>query len=405
MRSLTLPAVGVLGLTMLAVTRVEPPTDLGSWTDGPLAGEIVLAMDTDGAAVVVGTASGLFRVEGDGSSEALGVPGPVHTVAAEAGAELWAGTDAGLVVVEEGADPVARAFAGDRVHSLDIHDTTAVAGTDSGVHRRTGNGDWQRVWPAADLPATAAGAVLDAPRGVVFAHPQGLALLRPDGAVDVVVPDVSVVALGRWSDDGALWAGTRGEPLLLRSTDGGLSWNSRSSGLGYTAVQAVAADPSTDGELLVGGSGLADGNGNAGIQRTDDDGATWTAEQDRLTSTHVYALATRTEPLRLDLRLAGTDAATSLPLPVSTTRWYAGTNGGGISTHRPDVAALDGLAAAAPFLAVLEPLLGGVLLLVVLVPAYHRLSRRRAPVPRGPPAAALSTDRDPLTDHSNATPT
>lgn len=401
MRSMILPAVGVLGLTMLAVTRVEPPTDLGRWTNGPLAGEIVLSMDVDGTAIVVGTASGLFRVRGDGSSQALGVPGPVHTVAAVAGAELWAGTDAGLVVVEE--DSVSTALEGDRVHSLDVHDTAAVAGTDSGVHRRTGNSDWQRVWPAADQPGTAVGAVLRAPQGLLFAHPQGLALLRPSGAVDVVVPAVSVVALGRWSDDGSLWAGTRGEPLLLRSTDGGSSWNSRSSGLGYTAVQAVAADPSTDGELLVGGSGLADGNGNAGIQRTDDDGATWTAEQDRLTNTHVYALATRTEPLRLDLRLAGTDAATSLPLPVSTTRWYAGTNGGGISTHRPDVAALDGLAVAAPFLAVLEPLLGGVLLLVVLVPAYRRLSRSRAPVPRGPPAAAHSTDRDPLTDHSNAT--
>lgn len=403
MRSLTLPAVGVLGLTMLAVTRVEPPTDLGSWSDGPLAGEIVLAMDSDDGAVVVGTTSGLFRVDGNGSSHELGVPGPVHTVAARADGELWAGTDDGLVVVEEGLEPVTTAFAGEAVQDLDVQPSTAVAGTDSGVHRRTENGDWQRVWPAADQPGTAVGAVLRAPQGVLFAHPQGLALVRADGAVDVVVPDVSVVALGRWSGDGSLWAGTRGEPLLLRSTDGGSSWDPRSSGLGYTAVQAVAADPSTDGELLVGGSGLADGTGNAGIQRTDDDGATWTAEQDRLTNTHVYALATRTEPLRLDLRLAGTDAATSLPLPVSSTRWYAGTNGGGISTHRPDVAALDGLAAAAPFLAVLEPLLGGALLLAVLVPAYRRLSRSRAPVPRGPPAVALRTDRDPQTDHSNPT--
>ncbi|MGB7447950.1 MAG: hypothetical protein WA892_02365 [Ornithinimicrobium sp.] len=403
MRSMILPAVGILGFTVLAVTRVEPPTDLGSWIDGPLAGEVVLAMDNDGDAVVVGTRRGLFRVRGDGSSQHLDkVDGPVHTVAAQADGELWAGTDDGLVVVDGGSVKTL-AFAGEAVMDLDVGQGTAVAGTDSGVHRMTSDGSWQRAWPAIDQPGTAVGAVLRAPRGLVFAHPQGLALLRPSGVVEIIVPAVSVVALGQWSDDGPLWAGTRGEPLLLRSTDEGSSWTPRSTGLGYTSVRAVAIDPATDGELLVGGTGLADGNGNAGIQRSNDDGTTWTAVQGRLTNTHVYALATRIEPLRVNLRLAGTNAAASLPLPVSTTRWYAGTNGGGVSTHRPDVAALHVLGAAAPFLSVLEPLWGGALLLIVLVTAYEHLRRSRQPTPRGPPTPLRATDRIP-TDHSHVTP-
>lgn len=405
MRPLVLPAAGVLGLTMLVVTRVEPPTDLGSWAQGPLAGEVVVGMDSTHGAIVVATLGGLFRVHGDGSSEVLGVDGPVRTVAAAQSGELWAGTDDGLVVVADGRTPVTTAFGGEAVQDLDVRDGTAVAGTDSGVHIRADERDWQRVWPADDQPDVEVGAVLSAPRGLLFAHPEGLALLRPDGEVDVVVPDVSVVALGHWADDGSLWAGTRGGPLLLRSTDGGSSWDPRSSGLGYTAVQALAADPSREGDLLVGGTGLADGTGNAGIQRTDDNGATWTADQDRLTNTHVYALATRTEPLRLDLRLAGTDAATSLALPVSTTRWYAGTNGGGISTLRPDVPPVSALAAAAPFLALLEPLLGGALLLFLLVPAYRLLRGSHAPAPRGRSASGRPTDPAPSTDHSNAPPT
>lgn len=385
MRPLTWASMGVLTLAVFALARVELPGDLGGWTQGPLAGQIVLTMKAQGEGVLVGTRAGLYRLGTDGSEHDLGVAGPVYALADDADGQLWAGTDRGVEPVDPAPGTEVRRSDGP-VRALGVQGAALIVGDDSGAHLLSPEGEWEQIWPGSGSEPSPVTAVLGTPAGILLDHPEGLALLRDDGALEVVLPEVDVVTLGRWGDSGDVWVGTRGAPLLLRSSDDGLTWSERSAGLGYNAVHAVAWDPADRSRLVSGGSGLADGTGNAGTQLSEDDGLTWQVEQDRLSNTHVYALAATTEPVRLSLRVAGTERGTTVPVPSTTTRWYAGTNGAGVATSRPGVPVLETLAATTPYLRLAEPLLGGVLLVAVLVAAYHRLTGSRGAAPRGPPA-------------------
>ncbi|WP_228386811.1 beta propeller repeat protein, partial [Ornithinicoccus halotolerans] len=223
-------------------------------------------------------------------------------------------------------------------------------------------------------------------------HPDGLARLTPDGQVRLLEPGVEVVALGTLAGPqtgraaGTLWAGVRGGPLLLLSEDGGDSWRESGDGLGFNATNALAAGGSADGDdgsdggedtgdersvLRAGGSGLADGTGQAGVMTSSDGGRTWQADQDRLSNTHVTGLLARREPVTLRVRVAGRPGA-QVPLPVSTTRWYAATNGSGVATQRPAVPALEAAGPLLPVLRLAEPLLLGTLLLALTVAAYRQ---------------------------------
>lgn len=381
------PLAGAVGLTLLAVTRVEVSPDVGTWAAGPLPGEIVLALDDVRGGVLVGTREGVYRLEATGALRDLGLTGPVRALATDAGT-TWVGTGDGVLRLDgdSGAARGGQGLAGVAVHALDADAAGVVAGAESGVHRREPGGAWRRLWPEQDAAATRVEAVLATARGVLFDHPQGLGLVRGDGTVEVLVEDVDVVALGPWPGTDLIWAGTRGGPLLLVSDDDGLTWTERADGLGYHAVHAVAPAPQDPQYAVAGGTGLADGTGNAGTQYTDDLGSTWHAEQDRLSNTHVFALEVRREPLRLRVRAAGTDLHASLALPVAGPRWYAGTNGSGVATHRPDVPALAALARLTPFLRVAEPIIAGTLLLASVLPAYRHLARGSPrSSPRGPP--------------------
>lgn len=399
-------ALGGLTVTVLVLGRVEVPDDLGSWAQGPLQGEVVLTLSTHDGAVVAGTRGGLYRLgAGATTQHDLGVEGPVHALVTSADGMLWAGTD-------EGASPVGQtgsdhALDGTSVLSLGRQGTSLLAGSDSGAWALGDSGTWERVWPPDGGEPARVRAVTGAPAGILLSHPDGLALLRDDGRVEIVVPGVDVVALGSWDGSGDLWAGTRGAPLLLTSGDGGLTWTATSDGLGFSALNAVAQDPTDPAAVMAGGSGLADGTGNAGTQHSQDAGRTWTSEQGRLTNTHIFALAGTTEPLRLRLRVTGTTWSTTVPLPVTTTRWYAGTNGAGVATLRPAVPALEALAATTPYLRLLEPLLAGLFLVVLTVWAYRHPGTARNPAQRGPPGTspppgqASRTGRT-TTDHDNA---
>lgn len=387
MSALLWPVAGAVGLTLFAAARVEVSPDVDTWAAGPLPGEVVLALDDVRGAVLVGTREGLHRLEPAGRLRNLDVTGPVQALATDA-AGTWVGTGDGVLRLDaEGtADRAERGLAGVAVHALDVAEDSVVAGAESGVHLRDAGGSWERLWPEQDGEASRVSAVLATSRGILFDHPQGLGLVHVDGTVEVVVEGVDVVALGSWPGADLVWAGTRGGPLLLVSDDEGLTWTERAEGLGFHAVHALAPDPQDPERAVAGGTGLADGTGNAGTQRTDDLGATWHVEQDRLSNTHVFALAARREPLRLHLRLAGTDVDTSLALPLTGTRWYAGTNGSGVATHRPDVPALTALGALTPYLRVAEPVLAGALLLAFVLPAYgHLTSSPARSAPRGPP--------------------
>ena len=389
MRVLLWPVAGAVGIGLLAATRVEVSPDVDTWAAGPLAGEVVPAVEDADGVLLVGTRDGLVRLEPTGGLQDLPVDGRVNALAADAEA-AWVGTDDGVVrltaeAATAGPGTLADGLADVPVHALDASGGAVVAGTESGLHARTGSGTWERLWPTPHDPASRVEAVLATARGVLFDHPEGLGLVHLDGSVEVVVPRVDVVALGPWPGTGLVWAGTRGGPLLLVSDDDGLTWTERGDGLGFSGVHALAADPHDPERAVVGGSGLADGTGNAGTQRTDDLGATWQVRQDRLSNTHVFALAARSEPLHLRVRLAGTGVEGTVALPVSGPRWYAGTNGSGVATYRPDVPALTALAALTPYLRLVEPLAAGALLLVCVLPAYRRLedSSPHSP-PRGP---------------------
>lgn len=382
-------------MSLLVAGRLAPPADVGRWAPGPLSDEVVLALEPADDAVLVGTRRGLYRLDEAGSVRDLPVRGPVLALARD-GARTWVGTDEGVLSMRDRrATP--EALTGVAVHALDARDGTVVAASDTGVHRRSPSGTWQQLWPTSGTAETSVATVLTTRHGILFDHPEGLALRHPDGSVDVVLPGVEVVALGRWPGPGAVWVGTRGGPLLMVSEDDGLTWQVRSDGLGFSAVHAVAPDPLDGGSLIAGGSGLADGTGNAGTQRTEDGGRTWRAEQNRLSNTHVYALLAREEPVRLGAGITGTALHGAAALPISTIRWYAGTNGGGVSTYRPESPLLTAAAEATPYLRLAEPVLAGVLLLAVLLPAYRHLDRTavRRPRLRGPPRGPPPTEPRP----------
>jgi len=368
--------LAALAVVVLTALRVSLPADLGSWVPAALPGEAVFVLTPAGPDLLVGSAQGLQALAQDGSLRDLGVRGRVNALVREPGA-LLVGTDHGLVdVPEAGGPPREVALSGTQVQALSAGAGSMWAGTSAGLQRRAADGGWERSWPGPGQPEQAVPAVLAVDGGVLFAHPDGLAF--QDGAtgrVRLVHPGVQVVALLVEQGGTRLWAGLFGAPLLLLSEDGGRSWQQRSRGLGFSAVNVVLPDPAVLGRLLAGGSGIADGTGNAGVQTSDDRGASWQVRQGQLSNTHVFALQGRREPLRVGLRLAGLPGSTALPLPVWSGRAYAGTNGGGIYSSRPDSTLLDTLAPGVPALRLLEPFLAGLLLLVCFGPAFQRLAR------------------------------
>lgn len=380
-------SLGVLTITVFALARVEVPDDLGTWAQGPLEGEVVLTLSAQDEAVLAGTRSGLYRLGPATTWHDLGIDGPVHAFLTDPDGRLWAGTDHGaLLVGQPQASPAV--LTGTPVRALGRQGTSLLAGSDTGAWRLGAGDRWEPVRPTDGAEQASVAALLGTPAGVLLSHPDGLALLHDDGRVEVVLPDVDVVALGTWAGSGEIWAGTRGAPLLLVSDDEGLTWSARSHGLGFSTVHAVAQDPVDPARLVAGGSGLADGTGNAGVQVSRDAGRTWDFEQGRLSNTHVFAVVAATEPLRLGLRLTGSAWGTTIPLPVTTTRWYAGTNGSGVATLRPSVPALEAVAATTPYLRLAEPLLAGFLLAAVTVSAYRHPGGGRTPASRAPPNSA-----------------
>ncbi|MGD8202103.1 hypothetical protein ACQE98_15800 [Ornithinimicrobium sp. W1679] len=405
MRWRTWVPLGVLTVSVFALARVEVPDDLGTWAQGPLEGQVVLTLGAQDDGVLAGTRSGLFRLAARGTSHDLDVEPPVHALVADADGQLWAGTDQGAIRVGQAVGTLPD-LTGAPVRALGRQGPDLLAGGDSGAWRVGEDGQWVRVWPVDGAEPASVGALIGTPAGILFSHPDGLALLHDDGRVEPVLPDVDVVALGSWPASGEVWVGTRGAPLLLVSDDDGLTWTSRSNGLGHNAIHAVAQDPADPTVLVAGGSGLADGTGNAGTQVSHDAGRTWEAEQDRLSNTHIFAVLATSEPLRLGLRLTGSAWGTTIPLPVTTTRWYAATNGAGVATLRPSMPALEAVASTSPYLRLAEPLLAGLILVSVVVAAYRHPSTIRTPAQRGPPGPTPSPGRTShtgrsITDHDN----
>ena len=143
-----------------------------------------------------------------------------------------------------------------------------------------------------------------------------------------------------------LYAGTFGG--VFKSTNGGGSWIAVNTGLTDTGVFALAIDPSAPATLYAGTS-------NGGVFKSINGGASWTAINTGLTSTEIRALAI--DPANPATLYAGTSGGgvfkstnggaswtamnagltnlyvNALAIDPSTSRVYAGTDGGVYEVH------------------------------------------------------------------------
>lgn len=372
------------------------PVDLGTWAPAALPGQPVFALAPAADGILAGSGRGLLLLREDGSVRDLGVHARVNAIVHAPGTVLVGTVDGVLALPVTGATigAATRAgLAGGEVLALATAEGVTWAGSATGLYWAAPGGPWQRAWPESGRPGSPVPAVLVVGGMVLFSSPDQLSVYDPvTGTLRVVADGVSVVSLSATAGRSHLWAGLRGSPLLLSSSDAGRTWQPRSEGLGFTAVNAVISDPSGSGRLIAGGSGLADGSGNAGVEVSDDDGRTWRARQNRLSNTHVFALLGRPEALRLGLQVPGLPGSASLALPVHAGRTYAGTNGGGVYSQRPSNALVGALAAGRPALRLVEPLLAGLLVLACVLAAYRRLTPS-APLPRSgsgdPPSSGV----------------
>ncbi len=326
--------------------------------------------------IMVGAQNGLHRLTPEDATELVpDTPGPVYAMSAGRD-EIYAATEDGVYALPRNGEPPRRDGLPDiTVRDVAASDSRLYAATDDGLFERV-DGEWGRAWPR---PVNAALAVEG---GVVAGSSEGIFRIE-DGGAGRVWSGGTVEGMGREGRN--LWAGVRGEPHLLVSRDSGRSWEPSGDGIRLEAVNAFIADPEDADELLVGGSGLADGENLAGVMGSDDGGERWEADQIRLSNTHVFALAARREPVRLEVSLPPIVGAHAFDLPLETTRFYAGTNGSGVYTYRPASRPLATLASLQPAMRFVEPVLAGFVVLVLAWSLYFGRGRKRRGDPPVPP--------------------
>lgn len=144
-----------------------------------------------------------------------------------------------------------------------------LAGAESGVYTSNDGGDrWQTVAPVESVRAIAALAVtIDAWYAGGWT---GLFALEPEGGIWRPLLRTPVHAVVAWGagDRRVLLAGTELDGVL-RSEDGGQSWQSATAGLLDTNVLALAASPARGGKRVV----LAGTDGGVYVSRND--GKAW----------------------------------------------------------------------------------------------------------------------------------
>ncbi len=363
-----------MALLILLQLEISAPPDTETWSPGPLQGEVVHEVISTPDSIMAGAQDGLYRLGPDGAAERVpGIPGPVYAVGMARG-EIYAATEDGVYALPTNGGPPRRdGLSGVSVRDVSASDSRLYAATDDGLFERD-DGGWGRAWPR---PANAVMAVED---GAVVGSAEGIFHIEGDGGAERVWSGGTVESLARGGE--SLWAGVRGEPRLLAARDPGRSWDPRGDGILLEAVNALAAAPEDANELLIGGSGLADGENLAGVMESEDGGENWEAAQNRLSNTHVFALSSRREPMRLEVSLPPMLEPRALELPLETTRFYAGTNGSGVYTFRPASRLLSTFASVQPAMRFAEPALAGLILLVLAWNLYYGRRRNRK---SGPP--------------------
>lgn len=180
--------------------------------------------------------------------------------------------------------------------------TTIYAGTDGGVFKST---DWGRSWAAANtgLPSGSGIAVLaidaNAPSVVYAAGGSpysgfGGGLFKSVDAGEHWIaldapplngPSVSAVAVDP-CDSARIYAATadyENSSALLKSEDGGTTWQSANLGFAFRAISTIIVDPRNRNTLYVGSG--------AGVFKSTDAGAHWDSIVSGITNTSVHAVA------------------------------------------------------------------------------------------------------------------
>ena len=300
---------GLAGRRVLALTR---RTSDGTWLAGTAPGGVYQrggggspwSADTVGipnfnvrsvaapaagqGGVVVGTASGLFRHDGQGFARGAAPLGELDVTAVHGSDPMFVGT-AGAGVFRctsnGGSGPSCEAF-NDGLPDLEIRCLAVdelhvwAATRSAGVFHRAQSGTGP--WTAAGLAGESVNALLfDSPTWWA-ATDQGLRftvdLGQSWGSVAGGLPDRRIVALAK--DDSHLFASVA-MGGVYRSADGGASWVRLSGGLASPLVMALAAAPEA----------LYAGTVNAGVYRSSDAGESWNALNNGLLNPRVNALA------------------------------------------------------------------------------------------------------------------
>ncbi|MBA2442093.1 MAG: hypothetical protein H0V53_06775 [Rubrobacter sp.] len=363
-------------LWFLFALEVSVPADMGTWSPTALEGEVVYSLAQSSGSLLAGTQNGLYSVNADGSAYPLPeVPGPVYALERDRG-DLYAGTGEGVYLVSPSGEEVHREGLADlAVRDLAVTGEGLYAATDIGLYEKAGVDGWRRVW-SGNEGLRQVNAILEVDGGILIGGEEGLFRAEGTGEVDRV-REGAVVSLSRQEvSSERVWAGFRGDPLLLVSEDGGYTWSAAGREVGLNAVNDLVAGPRGEGRLSIGGSGLDDGEGTAGVMTSEDGGESWQTERNRLSNTPVLSLLLGRDHLAIELSLPPLFESRPFSLPADGSRFYAGTNGTGVYTYREPGLLLSLLGGLRSSSRLLEPLLVGLAILATTLAVYYR--RRRA---------------------------
>jgi photosystem II stability/assembly factor-like uncharacterized protein len=260
--------------------------------------QTALALDSRAGVLYVGTSAGLYRSNDGGITwkpSGGGLLGPVEALALDSSGTLYAATRANLVFksTDRGAtwSRASNGLARASVLALAVDPERSwnlLAGTTLGLYRSTNSG---RSWQPAGGPAQRVGAV--------------------------------VFQKGRQA-----YAGYDAAPWILRSNDGGATWQSAGAWSGGS-VHALAAAPGAVYAGWMGGTRIEDGGG---ISRSLDAGAHWEPAERGLHALKVTAVAVDPSDSRIVYTASG--------------RFFYSSLDGGASWRRRDLGAVgsDGIA-------------------------------------------------------------
>lgn len=362
-RSLLVARINALAMARLGDTTLYAATDRGVfrlaegsdlWEDASgslLAGASIQALGVDPrssqnlyvTAAANSNPTTVYRSQDGGQtwSDIGGVPSLYGSlaVAGTTPPTLYAGADRGVFRYREGAGwqrfsaglPEFHLVAGllvdpDQPNTV-YSGVFGLAGDATGVFRSTNAGvSWQRVGgelsPDFSFPATLA--LLPGSPGTLLAgEPDGLYRTTLGSGVwepvNAAPADRSIRALAIGQDGSSIFAGgsrfgTGGGVGVLRSRDGGDSWQAFSQGLPGTFVTSISPDPAVAGRLLLSSE-------SRGLFASSDGGASWEPSGDGIDEA-------RTGPLTRVPGEPGTLYVLAAESAFSESRIYRSTNSG-----------------------------------------------------------------------------